>query len=38
MHIKGWFWRIITYFYSMLYAKMFYGRDKMKHGKEAQLT
>ena len=29
-----WFLRKLLYLYAMLYAKMFHGRDILKHGKE----
>ena len=31
MHIKRRFWKVFRYFYTTLYAKMFSGRDILKH-------
>ena len=34
VYIMEWFEECFLYGYAMLYAKMFHGRDILKHGKE----
>lgn len=38
MHIERRFWGDFLYFYAMFYAKMFHGRDILKHFETFYMT